>query len=81
MFNLSAEVENTYDHHYVAKQVTHFNQNDSQDVRLDCLWRIASHADLYTPEALHGFTEDGMSDEVQDEILDWLEDECFYVED
>ena len=77
-------IAQTYNEAYISEHVRRFNRATAEGkhaLAVDSLWRIASNADLYSVDELNTWTVEGMPISIQDEILDWLEDEGFEVED
>ena len=64
---------------YIATKVDRFNRATSDRLQLDCLWRIASAADLYPAAILNRTEEDGITPTMRAEILEWLQTAGFTV--
>lgn len=71
--NLSAFAKPAYDRFYVEKQIDFYNSTYSQRSRDDCLYRIASHADVFPPAELLG----PLTENQKEIVLKWLTREGF----
>jgi hypothetical protein len=59
---------------YICKQLERFHSHPEDSIKHDALWRIASNADIFTPDYLNQVTESGGIFPPQDmqTIKSWL---------
>jgi hypothetical protein len=67
------------DWHYVARQVENYNSQITDQGENDCLYRIASHADVLSFEELSQIDKTGMTQAFKTKTLNWLEENQSHV--
>lgn len=66
--------------HYVARQVETYNSQTTDQGKNDCLYRIASHADVLSFEELSRIDTTGMTQAFKNKIFNWVKENRSHIE-
>lgn len=66
------------DTNYIQRQLNLYYGTTNIPAQSDCLWRIASNADIYSPDELNNVDNHNLPLSMIQQILDWLFQNKFY---
>ena len=57
---------------YIRRQRDRYNQYTQRDDKLDCLYRLASHANLISLDEQHQIDQVGWTKDLENRVLRWM---------